>query len=191
MIKAYIFDLNGVFLKSEYLTKRISDRWGVDVEKVMKVLNNSMDIVRQPNAPKIFDLWKDNLKEWGVEINGDEFLQWWFSGEQLQQEIVDLCKKLKEKGFKVFILSNNFRERTNYYRNNFPEIFDAVDNAYFSWETGFVKPSQEAFKHVLKENHLHPEDVVYIDDSEKNLYIAKGLGIETDVDLQALINENK
>lgn len=187
MVKAYIFDLNGVFLKGEYLTQRVHDKWGVDINEVLEVLNKSMEVVRQPNAVSLFSLWKDALNKWGIEITEEEFLTWWFSGEVLQKDVVKLCKELKEQGLKVFILSNNFRERTNYYRNNFPEIFEVVDKAYFSWETGFIKPSKEAFLNILNENKLNPEEVIYIDDSKKNLDVAQNLGITISPNIDELI----
>jgi putative hydrolase of the HAD superfamily len=57
-------------------------------------------------------------------------------------------------------------------------VFNNIDKAYFSWETGFVKPDQRAYKQVLEENHLKPEECIYFDDSEENIEAAKKLGIK-------------
>jgi len=79
---------------------------------------------------------------------------------------------------KIFILSNNFKERTTYYREHFSQIFKAVDKAYFSWENGLVKPDERAFMNILQENKLPAPQVVYFDDSEKNIAVAKKIGIQ-------------
>jgi putative hydrolase of the HAD superfamily len=94
---------------------------------------------------------------------------------------MDYAKNLKEKGLKVFVLSNNFKERTTYYRQNFPEIFKDLNNAYFSWETGFVKPNPEAFQKILNDNGLIASECLYFDDSGKNIEVAKELGIHSEI----------
>lgn len=178
MTKAVIFDLNGVFLQSEFL----SDRWHrqypqVSADEFVGALKEVLAIARQPGVSSAFKLWEPHLKKWQIEISENDFWHFWFSGEHLVPELLDYAKKLRQKGVKVFILSNNFRERTGYYRENFPEIFSAVDNAYFSWETGFVKPDPSAFLNVLEKNNLRPEEAIFFDDQDKNLSSASALGI--------------
>lgn len=53
------------------------------------------------------------------------------------------------------------------------------DKVYYSWQTGFMKPSAEAYLNVLNENNLKPEEVIYFDDSEENIKIANSLGIKS------------
>ncbi|MBT6402411.1 HAD-IA family hydrolase [Candidatus Woesearchaeota archaeon] len=176
-MKAVIFDLNGVFLKSEFLSDRMQKSYGVKTEDFLPALKEIMGKARMPGVDDSYALWKPYLTEWGVEITQKEFFQFWFSGESLAQELVDYASQLRENDLEVFILSNNFRERTEFYREHFPELFEAVNNAYFSWETGFVKPDEEAFRNILEKNDLNPEDCVYFDDSSSNVATANLLGI--------------
>jgi putative hydrolase of the HAD superfamily len=136
-------------------------------------------IARKPGVNDSFKLWQPYLKKLGLDIPKEEFFDFWFSGEKLVPDLIEYARKLKKQGLKVFILSNNFKERTNYYRKNFPEIFANIDKAYFSWETGFVKPDPKAYLNILKEHHLEPKECIYIDDSEENIKAAKSLGIIT------------
>ena len=177
MYKAVIFDLNGVFLESQLLSQRFEDEFSIKNTDFLPVLKEVMSVVRQPNAPQAFSLWEPHLKKWGLNLSEEQFYHFWFSGEKVAPELIEYAKKLHESGIKVFLLSNNFRERTDYYRQNFPEIFQNVDKAYFSWETGYVKPSPEALKTLLVENHLSPQDCVYFDDSEANISISNKLGV--------------
>lgn len=181
MYKAVIFDLNGVFLQSEYLSNRFSAKYGIPEEEFMVALKDVMGQVRKPKAPPAYTLWNPYFEKWNLNISENEFWQFWFSGEKLDDKLVEYSKKLKSKGIKVFILSNNFKERTEYYRRHFPEIFSVVDKAYFSWETGFVKPSIGSLQLLLTQNRLQPSDCIYFDDSDKNLEVARSVGIRSEM----------
>lgn len=177
MITAYLLDLNGVFLKSEKVTDRIQQRWGVKSDVVWPILSGILDQVRKPNAPSIYSLLKPHLDEWGVDLDETTFLNWWFTGEILQEKVIEFCKQQRLKGIKVFIVSNNFKERVEYYKRDIPAMFDNTDKAYFSYEVGYTKPDPEYFNLVLKENNLNPNEVVFVDDSVENTDSAKALGI--------------
>jgi HAD superfamily hydrolase (TIGR01509 family) len=178
MIKAIILDLNGIFLQSEHLSDRMEDKYGIKREEFVKSLKEVMEIARKPGNVDTFHLWEPHLRRLGVTVTKDEFFQFWFSGEHLVLELVDFVRRLREKGIRVYILSNNFIERTSYYLRHSSEIFNSVDSAYFSWETGYVKPDPQAYKHVLDSNNLKPEECIYFDDSDRNVEVAKGLGID-------------
>lgn len=177
MIKAVIFDLNGVFLKSEYLSKRVEEKYGISGDAYYSELKKVLDITRKPNAGDFFELLSPDLEKLGLSISKDEFFSFWFSGEELVPELIEYTKELRKKEIKIFILSNNFKERTEYYRQNFPEVFNGANKVYFSWETGFVKPDPQAYKNILNQHDLRPEECAYFDDSEENIEIAKSLGI--------------
>ena len=177
MYKTVIFDLNGVFLQSEPLSKRFEEKFGVTKDQFLPAIKEIMAVVRKPNAPAAFTLWKPYLDQWQVSLSEQQFFDFWFSGEYLVPELVEYAQELKNGGVKVFLLSNNFKERTEFYRKNFPQIFQCVDKAYFSWESGFVKPSVESLQLVLSENSLRSEECIYFDDSDDNIKVAQSLGI--------------
>ena len=177
MIKAIIFALNGVFLKSEYLTNRIEEKFSIPSNESFSVLKESLKETRLNPKVKIFKYWIDLFKKYKVNITESEFLSFWFSGESLANDFVLFSKKLRKRGLKVYILSNNFKERTEYYRKNFKEIFSNVDNAFFSWETGYVKSDPKAYTNLLSIIKVKPEETLYFDDSEENVQLAKSLGI--------------
>ena len=177
MIKAVIFDFNGVFLKADYLSVRMERRYGIDGNKFWSSLKKVLMITRKPSSEPFFELLKPYLEKLDLSISEEGFFNFWFSGEKLVPEMLDYTKELREQGIRVFILSRNFKERTQYYRQNFLEIFNNVDKAYFSWETGFVKPDPLAYQQILSENDLKPEECIYFDDSQENIESAKRLQI--------------
>jgi putative hydrolase of the HAD superfamily len=177
MIKAIIFDLNGVMVKSPALSKRFQKKFGVSEDKFYPALKEIMAKIRKPNAGDSFIYFEPYFKSWGLNLTKEQFFSFWFSAEKEVPEMMELAKQMKQKGIKMFILSNNFMERADYYKNNlsFPAIFDKI---YYSWQTGFVKPDPRAFENLMLENNLKPEECVYFDDSEENIKMAKSLGIK-------------
>jgi putative hydrolase of the HAD superfamily len=152
-----------------------------------------MEKIRKPNAGPAFAYWKNVLKEWKLEFTENKFWDYWFGAELQSDKMIAFSKTLRERGIKVFILSNNFKERANYY-DQYPWMHDAVDKVYFSWQTGFVKPDIKAWQLVLSENNLKPEDCIYFDDQQKNLDSAETVGIKSHLftnesDLEETLNQ--
>lgn len=178
MIKAIIFDLNGVFIQSPKLSDRFQQKFGVSQEEFLSVLKEIMAKVRKPDAGDTFSYWKPFLDKWDVNLTKQEFFNFWFNAEEEVPKLIELVKQIKDKGIKIFILSNNFAERAEYYDKNFL-FLKMFDKVYYSWQTGFVKPDPEAFNNLLRENNLKPEDCVYFDNSQENIETANSLGIRS------------
>lgn len=54
MIKAVIFDLNGVFIQSPKLSDRYKEQFGVPIEEFLPVLNEILNKARLPKAGNSF-----------------------------------------------------------------------------------------------------------------------------------------
>ena len=193
MIKAIIFDLNGIFLQSPKLSDRFKKDFNIDTSLFLPKLSEIMEKVRKPNSKPAFSYWKNVLKEWKVEFTENKFWDYWFGAEIQSVRMIAWAKHLRKKGIKVFILSNNFKERANYY-NQYPWMHEAIDKVYFSWQTGFVKPDIKAWQLVLSENNLKPEDCIYVDDQQRNLDSAESIGIKSylftnESELEEIINQ--
>ncbi|MDO8524091.1 MAG: HAD family phosphatase [bacterium] len=179
MIKAIIFDLNGIFIQSPKLSERFAEKFGVPVEDFLPVLKEIMDLARQKSVKDSFYLWYPYLENWKVYLTKEQFFDFWFEAEKEVPEMIELVKNIKEKGIKVFILSNNFPERSAYYKQVFPFLDEIFDKVYYSWQTGLVKPNLKAYKNILKENNLKAKECLYFDDSQSNIEIANRLGINS------------
>jgi putative hydrolase of the HAD superfamily len=87
----------------------------------------------------------------------------------------DVLISLKEKGFKIGLLSNTTIFESVVLENlEIKNLFDAI---VFSWHRGALKPSKEAFGHILDELAVLASEVVFVDDTEKNIVAARKQGI--------------
>lgn len=179
MTKAIIFDLNGVFIKSPKLSDRFEKDFGISNDIFIPALKDTMAQVRMPDAKDFFEYWKPYFEKWNLKFTREEFLNYWFGAEVLDSEMIEFAKELKVKNLKLFILSNNLRERSLYYDEHFQILHGIFDKMYFSWQTGFIKPDMRSYENILKENDLRPEECIYFDDSENNITIAASLGIKS------------
>lgn len=96
----------------------------------------------------------------------------------------DLLLACKEK-YRTFLLSNNNDIHYNWILEHLREQFEIPDNeaffekTYYSHFVGLRKPAIEIFELVIQENHLNPEETLFIDDSPQHLESAKKLGLQT------------
>lgn len=178
-IKAIIFDLNGVFTLSRKLSDRFREDFGIGEEVFLPVLKEVMAQVRKPGAKDMYSYWQPHLEKWKVPLNENQFLDYWFSSEEENREMIKIAEELKRKGITLFILSNNLRERAKYYKEQFSFLDTLFSKVYYSWQTGFIKPDRRAYQLVLEENNLRPEECLYFDDSQTNVDVATALGIES------------
>ncbi len=194
MIKAIIFDLNGIFIKSRKLGDRFEEDFNIPTSVFLPELFKIMGEVRKPNSKPAFTYWEPLFKKWNLNLNEEKFWNYWFKEEYPSEEMISFSKELKEKGIKIFMLSNNFKERAEHY-GHYPWMQKVVDKAYFSWQTGFIKPNLEAWKLVLSENNLNPEECLYFDDKEENVKASEEVKIKAFVftdesELKKIVHEH-
>ncbi len=192
MIKAVIFDLNGIFVQSQKLSDRFEKDFNVPSSVFLPKLAELMQKVRQPHALPAFSYWEPLLKEWGVMFSEKEFWNYWFTAEIPSDAMIAFARSLRQKNIQVYILSNNFKERALYY-GHYPWIHEVVNMTYFSWQTGYVKPDIKAWQLVLSENNLQPDECLYFDDQEKNITAAESIRIKsflftTEKELEKTVN---
>jgi len=178
MTKAIIFDLDGVLITTRFLSERFEEKYGVPVAKFLPVLRLALAKATLTSSGDSFVYWQPHLKEWGVNLNRDEFFNFWFQDEKMASKMKDLIIKLKTKDIKIFILSDNFKERTDFLEQKYPILAEATDKRYYSWQTDLLKPDPRAYRQILSENNLKPEECIYFDDEKENIESASKLGIK-------------
>ena len=177
MLKNIVFDLGGVVVMHneegfrEYLGDFFSFVFGATMEGV-------------PQFWLDFDNGHLTLEETAVEVA--KFRNCEVSTAkanieraiELQEEVeptIALIKELKERGYKLYVLSNMSKEYIDYLRQL--PVFDCFDAQVVSCEVGIGKPQSEIYEYLLSQNNLNPSETIFIDDRIDNVEAAAAHGI--------------
>lgn len=94
----------------------------------------------------------------------------------VQESMLNLIKDLRNKGYKVYLLSNTNEDSVNYMKNS--GLFESVDGYVLSYLENKVKPNQGIYKTLINRYNLLPEESIFIDDRLDNCETAKLLGMD-------------
>lgn len=94
---------------------------------------------------------------------------------------IEVVRKLKEKGYKLYILSNIGEKSLNHIKANHKEVFGLFDGIYTSTDKdGYIKkPSPEIYKKYLDKFGQNPCQLIFVDDKQSNLNVARDLNFNT------------
>jgi 2-haloacid dehalogenase len=91
---------------------------------------------------------------------------------------IEILKKLKQKGYPLYGLSNWSAETFPMMRRKY-DFFDTFDDMVISGEVKMIKPEPEIFNLLLKKIGLPSSECILIDDSDKNISTAQKIGFQT------------
>lgn len=180
MTRALLLDADGVVIKNhEYFSARYKRDFGSSLDDDAVSNFFKTDYKKTSIGKKdLKDLLESRLEKWGWSGTVDELLKYWFEGErELDQEVLTEIDKLRSRGIKCYLASDNEKYRAEYLldevgmRNKFDDIF-------FSCYLGFTKSDPEFFMKVIKQLELKAEEIMYLDDDPKNVEVAKTLGVD-------------
>jgi putative hydrolase of the HAD superfamily len=89
---------------------------------------------------------------------------------------VKLMEEVKERGYKLGILSNMPREFLAFAREELP-VFKLPQTGIFSCELGLIKPEAAIYRALLEALDVRAEETVFFDDMDANIAAAKELNI--------------
>jgi putative hydrolase of the HAD superfamily len=105
------------------------------------------------------------------------FSEVYFRALHANEPMLELMRELRERGFRMAILTNNVREWEEQWRAKLPidEIFElVVDSAW----VGMRKPEREIYELTLERlGAVAPEECLFVDDNELNVTAARELGM--------------
>ena len=89
----------------------------------------------------------------------------------------EFCEKVKEKGYKIFVLSN----ASDLFYVYFPKFLplDFFDDVFVSSDYLMLKPDVEIYKTFLNKYGLKGEECLFIDDRQDNIEGAGKAGLNT------------
>lgn len=179
MIKAIIFDVGGVLIRTQNHEPR--RRWENDLglrpwESEEIVFSSEAGMAAQMGKISNEALW-DWVGE-RLQLSGDELTQFrldFWSGDQLDDELIELIRRLRP-AYKTAIISN----ATDRLRRELVEehrIADAFDLIVCSAEEGLMKPQPGIYERTIERLQCQPQEAVFIDDAPANVEGARDAGL--------------
>ncbi|MCK5039555.1 MAG: HAD hydrolase-like protein [Candidatus Aenigmarchaeota archaeon] len=180
MIKAIFFDFDGVLTLNNSGTAQtceyISENTSIDYNLLIDSFkNHKLDLLLgykkySDVLPKINNLINNNID--------NKLLEEAFLSTPKNSPMFDLVKYLRSRGYKTGIITDNPIERFNVLEKEFnlDLIFDSIiiSSKVHSLKTEFI-----IFETALNSFNLNPSEIVFIDNSKKNLEIPSKMGINT------------
>ena len=121
----------------------------------------------------------------GKPLTHEQCLYAWLGYlKEMPQRNLDAIQRLRNEGYRVCLLSNTnpfffeWAESEAFDGHGHP-IGNYFDSLYVSFRCKLLKPSREIYEHVLRSEGIRPEQLLFIDDSERNTEAAAALGIRT------------
>ena len=172
-MKNIIFDLGGVILKGK--ASSVLDKLNPKVEEYNELLEFFNDWYNLDTDKQSIEE-KYNSYNFSEEITNkykDKLLKY-YELRDLNLELLDLIQKL-EKNNKVYILSDNNKDASLYYK----KLFNGLDGYVFSYEYKTIKREGKLFDIFLNKYNLSPRECYFIDDSINNINVAISKGINS------------
>ena len=192
MNKVVIFDWGGVCESHENNLKELQDA----KVRVFKRLNNNL---KEEQILDKFVYRTSNNESLGITNNQEDIEDWVNYVQKLMNINVTFAefKKIYEEEFakityykdvvkyvhslkgrcKIGILSN----LTPFDKKRIDDQYDLskFDYVYLSFELGLRKPDRDIYEYVLNDINTKPENILFVDDEENNIKMAKKCGWNT------------
>jgi epoxide hydrolase-like predicted phosphatase len=179
-IRAVIFDLGGVLVRTEDRTSRtkLAARLGLTYDELSALVFDSQS-AHQAEKGEITteEHWDEVRKTLG--LSKEEYpqvpLEFW-GGDTLDQGLVNYLRNLRPQ-YKTALLSNAWDVLRQMIEEDW-KIDDAFDQIVISAEVGLVKPDRLIYERVLSDLEVKPAEAVFVDDFPENVAGAKAVGLE-------------
>lgn len=180
MIKNIIFDVGEVLLG--YRWHYILELSGLAPEDGVRVFKEIFEskIWRDLDAGDVMltdakELFREKYPEEGENI------EFFLSHPELmpiaRPEVWEQLPKLKDKGYKLYVLSNYGKELFEMHTAG-SGFLQYMDGGVISYEVHVCKPDAAIYKALLDKYSLNPEECVFYDDKAENIDGAAACGIK-------------
>lgn len=183
MIKNIIFDIGNVILQFDI--KEVIPNFTKKESEKQFIINN---IINSPewlqyslidtgfiSREQAIEIVEDRTNH----INDELIEKFWYRYNDysfINDNVIDIIKELKEKDYKIYLLSNINSHTYNHIKDN--KQFNLVDGYVFSYIEHQVKPYVGIYNTLLERYKLIPQECLFIDDNIKNIKTANELGIQ-------------
>jgi len=178
-IKAVIFDWGGVLGGATGTVRRhAAEVFGVDEHSIAQAWADLLPPIQVSEISEK-EFWTSLSKRIGKPLPKDwkKLLREPYEKHYaLNQDVIEIARNLKEKGFKLGILSNTIEtHQLPQKKELYGELFDVV---FLSHRERLRKPDKQAYLKLAEKLGVKPDEMVHIDDEHEFVEAAKKAGLK-------------
>lgn len=181
MIKAVIFDIGNVLV--DFIWEKVFHEFGLEGDAFETLANATV------RHPAWLELDRGGItKEEAIEIFLKEAPEYSSYIERIYEDLRSMLQQydytipwineLKERGYKVYLLSNWSKPAYEACYDNELNFIPLVDGAILSFQEHLVKPDAKIYDLICKRYAIEPEEAVFLDDTIKNIESARAYGLQ-------------
>lgn len=178
-IKNVVFDVGNVLVRwSPLEIVRLTFGNDVDTEALAKDLFTSA-IWLDLNKGLITEIQAKQRYQLEKQLSESEAERFFYYVKHTQLLIygsVDLLKRIKSAGYRVFALTDNVVEIVEYLKATY-DFWPLFEGATVSAELGLLKPQPEIYQSLLETHQLLAQETVFLDDMPYNVEGARAVGL--------------
>ncbi|MBS0620457.1 MAG: HAD family phosphatase [Verrucomicrobia bacterium] len=178
--RTIFFDLGNVLLFFDHgkMYKQVADYTGLPLAQVQEFLFQFLDPYERGlvSSHEIQKLLSDQT---GKELDLDRFK--WAASDIFvpNTETIAIAERLKEKGHRLFLLSNTCDAHFAHAKKQF-DFFTLFDGFVLSYEVGLRKPEKQIYEKALEIAGCQKESCFYTDDIVPYIEAARAFGIDAE-----------
>jgi len=179
MIKNIIFDMGNVLLAytpNKYMKTITEDE--VIIEVVLKELFYAKEWQDLDGGYITEEIAVANASKRAPKYSKyiEKAMENWHSDLTPIEGMAEIISKLKEKGYKIYLLSNTSLRFFNY--KDKVDIFKNFDGFIISAKEKLLKPDKAIFECICNRYSLNKEECIFVDDLKANIEGAESFGIK-------------
>jgi HAD superfamily hydrolase (TIGR01509 family) len=179
-IKAVIFDMGGVILRTEDTRPREELAAGLGLSRLQ--LEDRVWKAESSLQADIGAISED--EHWGLVLDRlaiprdqlQVFREKYWSGDREDEHLIAFLHSLRPN-YRTGLLSNAWSGIRLSVSENY-HFLEAFDTTIFSAEVGMRKPEPGIYLHILNILEVEPQEAVFLDDFPENIEGARELGIQ-------------
>ena len=180
-LRAVIFDLGGVLVRTEYQAPRqtLAERFGMEYEDMDNLVfgGGPNGTAAQATVGKISadEHWQAVARK--LKIRDDELeavRTQFFAGDVIDWDLINLLRSLRGR-YKTGLISNAWSDLRAFILKQ--KFDDAFDRMVISAEVGAAKPDARIYQIALEQLEVSPNEAVFVDDFHENIAACEQVGM--------------
>ncbi len=178
MVTTLILDIGNVLLPFDYrpAEKLLAEKMGLPVDELKALADPAMLEVETGRMSER-DFFEKLAKASHHPLQIGEAMAIWAEIFTVNEPMVTFMSQVRQKGRKVYLLSNAGPTHVRHIREQYSFINEA-DGALFSCDVGLMKPDAAIFHCLLDRFSLTPGACLFVDDLPRNVEGAEQMGLK-------------